>query len=172
MAKKKLPSICRRAWLNKKEGTAYIYVHGEMEEGYGDYKEDRSFYGTFEIKDCNRQATIEFWYSNDKEYKDRLHKVARMKEEIAALEEFMLANPPVYVPRKKKKKEKEERVNKVPATCDIPGLGTVTTWVDKDDIPEGEELTTTTEAINDAQDAKPVIQATANLTPVSVKKAK
>lgn len=163
MSKKKLPSINHRVWLNNKEGSAYVYLHGRVDDGYGVYEDDRTAYITLEIKDCNRQCQLEFWYDNKAEYKERLAKLKRLRDEIDALEKFMLDNPPIRAPRKKKTKLKK-------TVLELSDGSKLHSWEEDTE----EELQVTTEGINDAQDASKgrVIDAAATMTPVSRNKAK
>jgi hypothetical protein len=106
MSKKKLPKLYRRTWLNKGEGTAYIVIDAEVETiDYGKRKGGTEVSATLDLKDCNRQICLEFWYNGQKEYKERLAKIALLKKQVDDLQNFMLANPPTEPPKEEKKVE-------------------------------------------------------------------
>jgi acetone carboxylase gamma subunit len=95
MAKTKLPKIYKRKWLNTDRGTAYVVIDAEVEKGYGKYKNNLNVDAGLEIKDCNRQVHIEFYYHNERSYKQRLRKIRLFIDILLELEAFMKANPPV-----------------------------------------------------------------------------
>lgn len=99
MSKRKEKKLYKRKWLNDTDGTAYIVIDMSTEtltDG------STSLYGVLEIKDCNRQAAIEFWCDGEKDFKLRLKKLARIRKAVNELEAFMLANPPRKAPKKPK----------------------------------------------------------------------
>lgn len=103
MSKKKLPSIYRRKWLNKKEGTAYINVQADVEGGYGKDDKDTILSAYVEFKDCTRQCSLEFYAYDQQEFKERMAKLDLIINELNILREFMVANPPSRVSRKRAK---------------------------------------------------------------------
>jgi hypothetical protein len=129
-------------------------IDASVEKGYGeDYKNDRHVDATFEIKDCNRQASIDFYYHNDRGYKQRLKKIRDMIEALEDLERFMKANPPVRAPKKKKEDSSAED-----STLEL------TKEMELELVEEG-SLSVTTEAVNDLP-APRVLQTTAIVRPV------
>lgn len=101
MSRTKLPKLYKRTWLNSDRGTAYCVIEAEVEKvTYGKRKGGTDCCATFEIKDCNRQASIEFYYYNAKDYQKRLTKIRRLIDNLEELEAFMRANPPLPPPDK------------------------------------------------------------------------
>lgn len=96
MSKKKLPKLFRRRWLNKETGTAYSIIDAEVTLiDWGKKKGGTEVSASLDLKDCTRQISLEFYYYTQKEYKQRLTKIAGLKKDIEDLEAFMLANPPI-----------------------------------------------------------------------------
>lgn len=169
MVKTKLPKLFSRKWLNNDEGTAYVVLYAEVEGGYRKHKEDRSVNASVEIKDCNRQITLDFYYYCGKEYKKRLNKIRLLIETLEKLEAFMKANPPVFTPRK----NKERAANLRRLGChDFDGEieEEDTLELTQDMIHEEGSLTVTTAAVNDLPASKGKIhEASAVVYPVAPK---
>lgn len=114
MPKEKLPKLYRRKWINKRKGTAYIVTSANMHSGWRD-KTTRHADAEIEIKDCFKQMTLEFYYNNEKQYKQRLKKIDLLTRELMVLKQFMLDNPPVAEKKKAKDKETKTDGESIPA---------------------------------------------------------
>jgi hypothetical protein len=116
MSKKKFPKLFRRRWLNRDKGSAYVFVDAQVSLiDWGRRKGGTEVDATLELKDCNRQICLEFYYHSEKTYKQRLKKIADLKKDIEDLEAFMIANPPTKAPEKEEEKVvKQTKAKKAP----------------------------------------------------------
>lgn len=93
MAKKKLPSLYKRDFLNKDKGSAYIIIDASVEPHWN-YEDGTTLDAGVELKDCNRQISLEFYANNMKEYAKVMKKMDLLIGRLEELREFMRANKP------------------------------------------------------------------------------
>ena len=74
-----------RVFLNKKKGSAHTIVQGSFDGSW-------SFDGSALFADCNRNATIEFFSYNLKDYDANYIKLTKMINELIALQDYMKDN--------------------------------------------------------------------------------
>jgi hypothetical protein len=64
--------LYKREWLNEDEGTAYIIVDATH------YSNGESLDINIEIKDCNRQINLDFWFNDEEERQVKLKKIDKL----------------------------------------------------------------------------------------------
>lgn len=79
--------LFKRTWLNEDQGTAYVVIDAE--------KSDNSKYVDvcFEIKDCSRQISLDFYYHDEEERQAKIAKVDRFIAHLNELKDFIVRNP-------------------------------------------------------------------------------
>lgn len=97
--------LYKRKWLNDEEGTAFVEI--QMEQQSNTFSKKTGAWGCITIKDCTRQCSLEMDYYDEKDYKQRLRKIRRLRKLINEVEDWMVAHPPVDIPEDENKKEEE-----------------------------------------------------------------
>jgi hypothetical protein len=166
MSKKKFPKLYKRQWLNKGKGSAYVMTEASVEQGWNDkYPDDRYVDASLELKDCNRQMSLEFGYDCDKEYKERLAKIDVVINSANELKQFMLDNPPIHTPRKNARKGKFRYLDLEEFNSAVEDAEEAEELL-LDEVYEEGALTVTTEAINDRPTKGRILDAGAVMVPV------
>jgi hypothetical protein len=79
--------VYKRQWLNEDEGTSYIVLDAQV------YSKGASVDVSIEIKDCNRQITLDFWFGDENERKTKLAKMDRLIEFLQESRNIIATQP-------------------------------------------------------------------------------
>jgi hypothetical protein len=89
----------KRGFLNREKGTAIFEADVSIE----DYEDEGSFSANFDISDCYKKISLDFYVGSKKQLTEKLRKVDNLIKELTNFKEAMIRASMV---KKEKKEEK------------------------------------------------------------------